>query len=133
MSTSTFQIGDSVLGLPSRKTALVSKIGLLLPQYFMTVAVSGKLGVKMFVLRARIDKILKKEKPDVVILYSDSDLSNQNEDILSLPQKYKVRTAYRANYTSIVESILTTKAKLAISGTQGYSLNTLDFSCLQRL
>lgn len=121
-----------MLGLPSRKTALVAKIGQLLPQYYMTVAVSGKLGVRMFVLRSRIDKILKAEKPDVVILYSDSDLSNSNEDVLSLPQKYRVRTAYRANYTSIVESILATKAKLAISGDQGNHLNITGFNCLQR-
>ena len=86
----------------------------------------------MFVLRSRIDKILKAEKPDVVILYSDSDLSNSNEDVLSLPQKYRVRTAYRANYTSIVESILATKAKLAISGDQGNHLNITGFNCLQR-
>lgn len=82
----------------------------------MTIAVSGKLGVKMFNLRARIARILKAEKPDVVILYSDSDLSNSNEEILSVVQKYRVRSNYRGNYTSVVESILATNAKLAISG-----------------
>lgn len=132
MPTANFQIGDSVLGLPSRKTSLVTKIGQLLPQYFMTVAVSGKLGVKMFVLRSRIDKILRADKPDVVILYSDSDLSNSNEDVLTQAQKYRVRSEYRANYTSIVETILATKAKLAISGNRGIYLNASDFNCLHR-
>ena len=91
--------GDSVLGIPSRKSGLVLKLGALLPQYFMNIAVSGKLGVKMFILLTRVDKILKKEKPDVVILYSDSDLSNQKEYTLSVQDKFDVRLHYRNNYT----------------------------------
>ena len=82
----------------------------------MNIAVSGKLGVKMFVLRSRLERILKAEVPDVVILYSDSDLSNQNEDILSIQEKYMLREHYRANFTLIVESILATNVKLALSG-----------------
>lgn len=70
----------------------------------------------MFVLRSRLERILKAEVPDVVILYSDSDLSNQNEDILSIQEKYMLREHYRANFTLIVESILATKVKLALSG-----------------
>jgi hypothetical protein len=108
--------GDSVLGIPSRKSGLVLKLGALLPQYFMNIAVSGKLGVKMFILLTRVDKILKKEKPDVVILYSDSDLSNQKEYTLSVQDKFDVRLHYRNNYTLVVERILATGAKLAISG-----------------
>lgn len=108
--------GDSVLGIPSRKSGLVLKLGALLPQYFMNIAVSGKLGVKMFILLTRVDNILKKEKPDVVILYSDSDLSNQKEYTLSVQDKFDVRLHYRNNYTLVVERILATGAKLAISG-----------------
>lgn len=108
--------GDSVLGLPSRKSGLVLKLGALLPQYYMNVAVSGKLGVKMYTLLSRVDKILRVEKPDVVILYSDSDLSNQKEYTLSVQEKFDVRQHYRNNYTLVVERILATNAKLAISG-----------------
>jgi hypothetical protein len=108
--------GDSVLGIPSRKSGLVLKLGALLPQYFMNIAVSGKLGVKMFILLPRVDKILKKEMPDVVILYSDSDLSNQKEYTLSVQDKFDVRQHYRNNYTLVVERILATGVKLAISG-----------------
>lgn len=70
----------------------------------------------MFILLTRVDKILKKEKPDVVILYSDSDLSNQKEYTLSVQDKFDVRLHYRNNYTLVVERILATGAKLAISG-----------------
>jgi hypothetical protein len=108
--------GDSVLGIPSRKSGLVQKLGALLPQYFMNIAVSGKLGVKMFNLLPRVNNILKKEKPDVVILYSDSDLSNQKEYTLSVQDKFDVRQHYRNNYTLVVERILATGVKLAISG-----------------
>ena len=111
-----FTAGDSVVGIPSRKSGLISKIGALLPQYSMDIAVSGKLGVRMFVLRSRLDRILKAEVPDVVILYSDSDLSNQNEDPLSIQEKFVLREHYRANFTLIVEAILATNAKLALSG-----------------
>jgi hypothetical protein len=111
-----FTAGDSVVGIPSRKSGLISKIGALLPQYSMNIAVSGKLGVRMFVLRSRLDRILKTEVPDVVILYSDSDLSNQNEDPLSIQEKFVLREHYRANFTLIVEAILATNAKLALSG-----------------
>ena len=113
-----FTSGDSVVGIPARKSGLISKIGALLPQYSMDIAVSGKLGVKMFVLRSRLERILKAEVPDVVILYSDSDLSNQNEDALNIQEKYIVREHYRANFTLIVEAILATGAKLALSGTE---------------
>jgi hypothetical protein len=108
--------GDSVLGIPSRKSGLVLKLGALLPQYYMNIAVSGKLGVKMFNLLPRVNNILKKEKPNVVILYSDSDLSNQKEYTLSVQDKFDVRQHYRNNYTLVVERILATGVKLAISG-----------------
>lgn len=108
--------GDSVVGIPSRKSGLIPKIAALLPQYSMDIAVSGKLGVRMFVLRSRLERILKAEVPDVVILYSDSDLSNQNEDPLSIQEKFVLREHYRANFTLIVEAILATNAKLALSG-----------------
>lgn len=108
--------GDSVLGIPSRKSGLVLKLGALIPQYFMNVAVSGKLGVKMYILLPRVASILKKEKPDVVILYTDSDLSNQKEYTLSVQEKFDVRQHYRNNYTLVVEKILATGVKLAISG-----------------
>lgn len=108
--------GDSVLGIPSRKSGLVLKLGALIPQYFMNVAVSGKLGVKMYILLPRVANILKKEKPDVVILYTDSDLSNQKEYTLSVQEKFDVRQHYRNNYTLVVEKILATGVKLAISG-----------------
>lgn len=116
--TGMFTAGDSVVGIPARKSGLISKIGALLPQYSMNIAVSGKLGVRMFVLRSRLERILKAEVPDVVILYSDSDLSNQNEDPLSIQEKFVLREHYRANFTLIVEAILATNAKLALSGSR---------------
>jgi hypothetical protein len=122
-----FIAGDSVVGIPSRKSGLVSKIGALLPQYSMNIAVSGKLGVRMFVLRSRLDRILKEEVPDVVILYSDSDLSNQNEDPLSIQEKFVLREHYRANFTLIVEAILATNAKLALSGIKSREQEGLPF------
>ena len=82
----------------------------------MKIDVSGKLGVRLFVLRQRLDRILASEKADVIILYADSDLSNVNEDAMTVQEKYITRSFYRSNFTSVVESILKTKAHLAMSG-----------------
>ena len=109
-------LGDSVLGIPSRKTFLQQKIAALLPQYYMNIVVSGKLGVRLFVLNSRVHKILAEEDADVVILYADSDLSNVNEDVMSIQQKLITREFYKSNFTQVVQAVLGTRAKLALSG-----------------
>lgn len=107
-----------MLGIPTRKSFLEQKIAAFLPQYYMDIVVSGKLGVRLFVLSERLDKILAAEIADVIILYADSDLSNVNEDVMTIQQKYRTRSLYKSNFTSIVRTIQKTKARLALSGTQ---------------
>mmetsp|Transcript_25896 Transcript_25896/g.24728 ORF Transcript_25896/g.24728 Transcript_25896/m.24728 type:complete len:328 (+) Transcript_25896:198-1181(+) len=114
-STRVLLYGDSQWGIVERHHHLTEKIQAYLPEYPMNFTVVGDSAVKAKDLNLRLLEY-KHVNPHIVLINIDSDVSNVNEDILSVQERTIVRDHYRGNLSAVVEFWINTGALVALGG-----------------
>eukprot|EP01036_Dinobryon_divergens_P031165 gene31165-40522_t len=94
--------GDSLMNVPCGKFGLQMQLTSQFPEYDLEVINAGINSDRIAYMRARLDKDVLSWKPDAVMLFWDSDISDQSIEVLDLTEtKLRYEEDLRAVLTSL--------------------------------
>lgn len=107
--------GDSLLNVPCTYYNMIEKIQHMYPDYNLNIVNQGVNGNKIADMLARIypDVVDLVPKPDAVIVYWDSDVSDDSVGILNA---YQTQEQYEADLSQVIRILLNVTSRVAISG-----------------
>lgn len=104
--------GDSLIDVPFSRNALDEKIRRQFPFYLLDIENEGIGGNKIHNLKERMYSDVVSKKPDIILLYWDSDVSDQDADYL---EEKSTELQYKEDLSEVVR-ILKNTSKLAVAG-----------------
>lgn len=104
--------GDSLIDVPFSRNSLDEKIRNQFPYYLLDIVDEGIGGNKIHNLRERMYRDVVLKKPDIVLLYWDSDVSDQEYEFL---EEKSTEMQYREDVSEVVR-VLKNTSKLAVAG-----------------
>jgi hypothetical protein len=104
--------GDSLIDVPFSRNALDEKIRRQFPFYLLDIENEGIGGNKIHNLRERMYGDVVSKKPDIILLYWDSDISDQDADYL---EEKSTELQYKEDLSEVVR-VLKNTSKLAVAG-----------------
>jgi len=104
--------GDSLMDVAFR-FALREKIQSQFPYYLLDIINAGAGGNKIANLLARVHKDVVSKNPDIVLMYWDSDVSDQPVEDL---EQYSLQQQYKADVNEVITIIRNTTRRFAVAG-----------------
>jgi len=113
--------GDSLINVPCRDYQLVDKLRALLPtQYKYDISWSANSGECVASFRGRLHALFgdgdEANRPDMVLMHWDSDVSDINEDAMNAQQVAETRALYERNLDFVVENLKSNVSFFALGG-----------------
>lgn len=109
--------GDSLINRPFLNLDLDGKIKSYLPQFSLDISNIASSGCKISDMRNKLGDIIDAEiRPDAVILYWDSDVSDVDESKLSADEVDDLRSKYREDLSYILQELVLNVTNVAVAG-----------------
>ena len=105
--------GDSLIDVPFTRNSLDEKIRKQFPFYLLDIENQGIGGNKINSIRERMYRDVVSKKPDIILLYWDSDVSDQDADYL---EEKSTELKYKDDLSEVVRVLKNTTSKLAVAG-----------------
>lgn len=109
--------GDSLIDRPFLNLDLDGKIKSYLPQFTLEISNVASSGVKISDMRNRLDEVLDPEvKPDAIILYWDSDVSDVDESKMTSDEVDELRDKYKEDLSYLLSQLVPNITFVAVAG-----------------
>jgi lysophospholipase L1-like esterase len=86
------------------------------PDYSVTVVDAGVNGDRIADILARLDRDVLARRPNAVVLYWDSDISDVDERGMTPAEVHRLRASYERNLRQVVSKLVASGAFVAMSG-----------------
>lgn len=106
--------GDSLLNVPYRQFELQSKIQQQFPNYEMEIVNSGINGDRISFMFSRLNRDVLSHHPDAVMIFWDSDISDQSIDTLDMPS---TKLKYKDDLHNVLVELKASVKYISVSGT----------------
>lgn len=116
-SFQVFLFGDSLINKPFMNLDLDGKIKSYLPQFSLDITNVASNGCKISNMRDRVVELIEADpKPDAVLIYWDSDVSDVDETRLSSNEVDDLRSKYRSDLSYILSELASNISFVALAG-----------------
>jgi lysophospholipase L1-like esterase len=113
-------VGDSLVHRSARDHGLLDRIRKDLvrshPSRTFEIVEAGVNGDRIADIRARLDHDVLDLRPDAVVLYWDSDVSDVDERTMTPDGVRQVRAAYEADLRAVIDRLVASGAHVVVSG-----------------
>ena len=107
--------GDSLLNRPFLNLDLDGKIKSYLPQFTLDITNVASSGCKISDMRGKLEEVLE-DKPDAIILYWDSDVSDVDESKMTEEEVVDLRSKYKEDLSFILSQLVSNITFVAVAG-----------------
>ena len=116
-SFQVFLFGDSLINKPFMNLDLDGKIKSYLPQFSLDITNVASNGCKISNMRDKVVELIAADpKPDAVLIYWDSDVSDVDETRLSSNEVDDLRSKYRSDLSYILSELASNISFVALAG-----------------
>ena len=129
-SFQVFLFGDSLINKPFMNLDLEGKMKTYLPQFSLDITNVASNGCKISNMRDRLEHIIEADpKPDAVLLYWDSDVSDVDESRMSSDEVNDLRSKYRSDLSYLLSELTSNITYVALAGPGILGIEEILFRC----